>query len=395
MKDWTAAALEAGFSHAAPLDVATLELRSEVRDMCAADKCRMYGRSWTCPPACGSLAENAQVIAGCTGGLLVQTTREIEDDFDYEGMEEAGIQQQRLFRAFHKALKKEIFGVVPLGSGGCRLCETCTYPDAPCRHPEEAVASMEAYGLWVSDVCTRNKLDYYYGPKTITYTGCYLFPVENRRNDGMAEILKEISEMLQKGKAKVVAELTEQALADGIAPQAILDEGLLAGMDVIGTKFKANEIFVPEVLVAARAMNKGVEVLKPALAAEGVQAKGTAVIGTVKGDLHDIGKNLVKMMMEGKGLNVVDLGVDVSPERFLDAAKENNASIICCSALLTTTMGEMQSVVELVKGSDLSGKVTIMVGGAPVTQSFCDQIGADCYTADAASAAEMAVQFIA
>lgn len=211
----------------------------------------------------------------------------------------------------------------------------------------------------------------------------------------MEQILVEISENLQTGKAKVVAQLVQQALDEGVTPQKILDEGLLAGMGVIGGKFKANEVFVPEVLVAARAMNRGVELLKPRLAAEGVEAKGRAVIGTVKGDLHDIGKNLVKMMMEGKGIEVIDLGVDVPAERFLEAAKESGASLICCSALLTTTMGEMKNVVELVKASDIADKVTIMVGGAPVTQAFCDQIGADCYTADAATAADAAMGFIA
>ncbi len=210
----------------------------------------------------------------------------------------------------------------------------------------------------------------------------------------MSAILTEISENLQKGKAKVVAELVQQALDEGLAPAQILDEALLSGMGVIGVKFKANEVFVPEVLVAARAMNKGVEVLKPHLVAAGVTSKGKAVIGTVKGDLHDIGKNLVKMMMEGKGIEMIDLGVDVPAEKFLEAARENQASIICCSALLTTTMGEMKNVVDLLKSSDLVDKVTVMIGGAPVTQNYCDQIGADCYTTDAASAAEEAIKFL-
>lgn len=209
----------------------------------------------------------------------------------------------------------------------------------------------------------------------------------------MSAILEEMSEMLQKGKAARVKELVEQALAEGLPPKQILDDGLLSGMGIIGEKFKNNEVFVPEVLVAARAMNKGVEVLRPALIADGVEAKGVAVIGTVKGDLHDIGKNLVKMMMEGKGLQMVDLGVDVSPERFVEAAKEHNATIICCSALLTTTMGEMKNIVEMIKQSDIGDKVKIMVGGAPVTQLFCDQIGADCYTPDAATAADAALAF--
>ena len=209
----------------------------------------------------------------------------------------------------------------------------------------------------------------------------------------MDDILNQISVNLQNGKSKAVAELVQQALDEGVDPGSILDDGLLAGMSIIGTKFKNNEVFVPEVLVAARAMKKGAEILQPVLTAAGIKAKGTAVIGTVQGDLHDIGKNLVKMMMEGHGIEMIDLGVDVSPERFVEAAKENNASIICCSALLTTTMVEMKNVVDLVKNSGLGGKVTIMVGGAPVTQAFCDQIGADCYTPDAASAADAALAF--
>lgn len=208
------------------------------------------------------------------------------------------------------------------------------------------------------------------------------------------EILEEISTYLQQGRSPKVQELVAQAMEQGIAPQIILDEGLLAGMGVIGAKFKNNEVFVPEVLIAARAMNKGVEVLKPALMAQGVESRGTVVLGTVKGDLHDIGKNLVKLMMEGKGLTVIDLGVDVPPERFLEAAKENEAEIVACSALLTTTMGEMKTIVETIRNSDISGKVKIMVGGAPVTQTFADQIGADYYTADAESAAQLAVSLV-
>ncbi len=211
----------------------------------------------------------------------------------------------------------------------------------------------------------------------------------------MSQILEDISTNLQNGKAKIVAQLVQEALDQKIPAEQILNEGLLSGMGIIGTKFKNNEVFVPEVLVAARAMNKGTEVLKPHLIADGVAAKGKAVIGTVKGDLHDIGKNLVKMMMEGKGIEIIDLGVDVTPEAFVNAAKENDANIICCSALLTTTMGEMKNVVDLVKAEGLKEKLTVMIGGAPVTQAFCDQIGADCYTADAASAAEAALSFIA
>ena len=206
-------------------------------------------------------------------------------------------------------------------------------------------------------------------------------------------ILTDISENLQKGKAKVVKELVQQAIDQGIPVEQILDEGLLSGMNVVGEKFKNNEVFVPEVLVAARAMNMGAQLLKPLLAEAGVKASGKVCIGTVQGDLHDIGKNLVKMMMEGKGLEVIDLGTDVAPETFVKTAVEQDCQIICCSALLTTTMGVMGEVVKQAEAAGIRDKVKIMVGGAPVTESFCQQIGADKYTPDAASAADAAVAF--
>ena len=209
------------------------------------------------------------------------------------------------------------------------------------------------------------------------------------------EILREISENLQKGKAKVVKTLVEQAVAEGISPEKILNEGLLDGMDVVGEKFKNNEIYVPEVLVAARAMNMGSQILKPLLAAEGVKATGKVCIGTVQGDLHDIGKNLVKMMMEGKGLEVVDLGTDVAAETFVQTAIEQNCQVICCSALLTTTMSVMENVIKAAEAAGIRDKVKIMIGGAPVSEDYCKKIGADCYTVDAASAADAAVAFCA
>ena len=206
-------------------------------------------------------------------------------------------------------------------------------------------------------------------------------------------ILNEISENLQKGKAKVVKQLVQQAIDENIPVKTILNEGLLSGMSIIGEKFKNNEVFVPEVLVAARAMNMGASQLKPLMAEAGVEAAGKVCIGTVRGDLHDIGKNLVKMMMEGKGLEVIDLGTDVAPETYVQTAIEQGCQIICCSALLTTTMCEMENVVKQANEAGIHGKVKIMVGGAPVTQAFCEQIGADCYTPDAASAADAAVAF--
>ncbi len=209
----------------------------------------------------------------------------------------------------------------------------------------------------------------------------------------MNELFSQISEMLQKGRAKQVKALVQQAIDEGYAPQDILENALIPGMNVIGEKFQKNEVFVPEVLVSARAMNMGAALLKPLLAAQGVQAHGKVCIGTVQGDLHDIGKNLVKMMMEGKGLEVVDLGTDVAPETSVQTAIEQNCQVICCSALLTTTMDVMAQVVAKAEEAGIRGKVKVMVGGAPVDQSFADKIGADAYTTDAASAAEVAVKF--
>ena len=207
--------------------------------------------------------------------------------------------------------------------------------------------------------------------------------------------MQEISIQLQAGKAKIVKNLVQQALEEGISAKVILEEGLLAGMNEVGEKFKNNEIFVPEVLVAARAMNMGTALLKDKLAESGVTAKGKACIGTVKGDLHDIGKNLVKMMLESKGVEVIDLGVDVAPETFAQTAMEQGCQLICCSALLTTTMTVMAEVVKEAEKAGIRDRVKIMIGGAPVTEDFCKAIGADVYTQDAASAAEAAAMLLA
>ncbi len=205
-------------------------------------------------------------------------------------------------------------------------------------------------------------------------------------------ILNEISENLQIGKAKIVKELVQKAIDEGISAETILKDGLLHGMGIIGEKFKKDEVYVPDVLIAARAMSTGSALLKPLLASSGVKATGKVVLGTVAGDLHDIGKNLVRMMMEGKGLEVIDLGIDVPSEKFIETAIEEDAQIICCSALLTTTMGEIQNVIDAAVKAGIRDKVTIMIGGAPITESFKVKIGADIYTPDAASAADAAVK---
>jgi 5-methyltetrahydrofolate--homocysteine methyltransferase len=200
--------------------------------------------------------------------------------------------------------------------------------------------------------------------------------------------LEAIAEALIKGDRDTVTKLVNQAVEEGVEPEKLLNEGLVAGMDVVGRKFKNNEFYVPEVLIAARAMHAGMAILEPLLSESGAKPRGTAVLGTVKGDLHDIGKNLVAMMLTGGGFKVIDAGIDVTPEKFVQLAQENNADLIGLSALLTTTMPQMAAVIEAVKEAGLDVKV--LIGGAPVTQEYADEIGADGYAPDAASAVDLA-----
>ena len=205
-------------------------------------------------------------------------------------------------------------------------------------------------------------------------------------------VYEDLSTFVQQGRVNNVKEIIAAELGKGTNAQALLQDCLLVGMAVIGEKFKNNQVYVPEVLIAARARQAGIDVLAGALAAEKVESKGKVVLGTVKGDLHDIGKNLVKIMMESKGLDVIDLGVDVSADRFVNTAIEEGAQIIACSALLTTTMPVMKEVVDKANEKGVRDRIKIMVGGAPVTEEFKNKIGADYYSADASSASDIALQ---
>mgnify|MGYP002541553565 CR=1 FL=1 len=209
-------------------------------------------------------------------------------------------------------------------------------------------------------------------------------------------LLEDISSAVQRGKRKEVKPLVQQAIDEGMDPVVILNEGLVPAMSIIGDRFSRNEAFVPEMLVAARAMAAGTELLKPLLAEEGAEPVGKAVIGTVKGDMHDIGKNLVRMMLEGKGIEVEDLGVDVAPEAFVAYVREHpDCQIVCLSALLTTTMPMIGETIKALEDAGLRDKVKVMVGGAPVTQAFADEVGADSYTDDAGAAANAAAAILA
>jgi 5-methyltetrahydrofolate--homocysteine methyltransferase len=206
--------------------------------------------------------------------------------------------------------------------------------------------------------------------------------------------LNALAENIINGKKDAVEELVKAAIDDKVAPGEILNEGLLKGMGVVGERFKNNVFYVPEVLIAARAMKAGMEILRPLLGEAGVQPVGKVALGTVKGDLHDIGKNLVAMMLEGAGFEVLDLGIDVAPEKFVEAVTDQGAQIVAMSALLTTTMPSMKGVIDALKEAGLEGKVKTMIGGAPVTQRYADEIGADGYARDAASGADTAKELI-
>lgn len=206
----------------------------------------------------------------------------------------------------------------------------------------------------------------------------------------MADVLQQIASNLYNGEEETVAELVQKALGQGVAPRDILQGGLIAGMDEVGRDFKAGDLFVPEVLIAARAMHAGMNVLRPLLAETGVSSIGKYLVGTVKGDLHDIGKNLVKMMLEGAGFEMVDLGTDVAPEAFVSAVREHRPTIVGMSALLTTTMVQMKTTIDALVEAGLRDSIKIMIGGAPVTAAYAQQIGADAYAPDAASAVDIA-----
>ena len=206
--------------------------------------------------------------------------------------------------------------------------------------------------------------------------------------------LNKVRDALVNGKADEVRDMVKKALDEGQEVEKILNEGLIAGMDIVGEKFKRNEFYVPEMLIAARAMKAGMEVLRPILVQKDVKPLGTVVLGTVRGDLHDIGKNLVGMMLEGAGFEIVDLGVDVSPEKFVQTVKEKKAQIVGLSALLTTTMPSMKDVIKALEEEGIRDKVKVMIGGAPVTQNYADEIGADGYAPDAASAADKAKELV-
>ncbi len=205
--------------------------------------------------------------------------------------------------------------------------------------------------------------------------------------------MKALADAIINGDMEASGKLTQEAVDEGVDPEKILNEGLTGGMQVVGERFKANEFYVPEVLISARAMHAGMEILEPVLAEAGSKPKGVVVLGTVKGDLHDIGKNLVNMMLRGGGFKVIDVGIDVGEDKFVESAKNENADLVALSALLTTTMPQMKTVIDALKEAGITSKT--IIGGAPVTQDYAEEIGADGYAPDAASAVDKAEELLA
>ncbi len=206
--------------------------------------------------------------------------------------------------------------------------------------------------------------------------------------------LQALAEAVINGDRDEVARLAQEAVDEGVDPESIVNDGLIVGMDEVGRRFKANEFYVPEVLIAARAMHGGMDIVKPLLAESGIEPRGQVLIGTAQGDLHDIGKNLVAMMLEGGGYEVVDIGVDVSPDQFVEAISEHSPNVVAMSALLTTTMPAMKDTIEALDAAGIRDQIKVMIGGAPVTQDYADEIGADGYAPDAASAVDLAADLM-
>lgn len=291
-----------------------------------------------------------------------------------------------LSRAFTKVTGKHFSDYLQT----VRLREACALLENTERSNEEI-----ALACGIKDLTTfYNAFKSKYGMTPLNYKKSFKNIQINQGESQIMVTIAEINENVQKGRAKAAKALTEQAIAEGASANEILSDGLIAAMKVVGEKFKNNQVFVPEVLMAARAMNMSIEVLRPLLGNGGFEVSEKICIGTVRGDLHDIGKNLVKIMLESRGFEVIDLGTDVAPEKFIETAVNENCKIICLSALLTTTMPVMEEVVKAAEAAGIRDKVKIMIGGAPVSQEYCDSIGADCYTVDAASAADAAVSFI-
>ena len=377
-----AAAKALGFETAAALNVKTLKNKPEVRAMCAEDKCQAYNRNWGCPPACGTLEQCQSRMEQYTHGILVQTVGELEDSWDYEGIQELGQRHRDRFLAMADSLREQGIEALVLGAGGCTRCSKCAYPE-PCRMPDRIMSSMEGYGLLVNEVCQSNGVAYYYGTNTLAYTGCILF--------GKKEpVLDEIARHAINGRIGDLLRCIRKALSDGIVAEEIA-AAMTRHFLNDETARTIEEYDLTRLLQAARATSRGMELLRPHLLGSSGLYRYSAVIGTASGDLHDLGKNMVAMMLEAVGYRVIDLGIDVSPDDFVRAVdSDESVRLVGVSCLLSTSIDSVKKTVKKLQRHPNRKRFKIAVGGGATNADIARMCGADVYTHSAIDAGEYA-----
>ena len=379
------AARELGFETVAVLDMSTLKSKNEVREMCIVNKCASYGKKWGCPPGCGTIEQCQQMMERYTMGILIQTVGQLEDSWDFDGIAQTAATHKTRFNGLCGIMRQWESRILPMSAGGCDLCEECAYPE-PCRNPENISYSVSAFGLLVNEVCKDNGVTYYYGSDKMAFTGMILFG----EKEDSAQILAQIAGSAIAGKAGELIRWIRRALEEGIEPQKIamaMTEQFLAKE----TAKSPGEQDLSRLLQGARTTSRGMEVLRPSLQGDSGMYRYTAVIGTASGDLHDLGKNLVAMMLEVAGFRVVDLGIDISAEDFIRAVSgDESIRLVGVSCLLTTSLGAVEKIVAKLNRHPRRKHFRITVGGGATNEALAKQYGADGYTNSAVDAAEYA-----
>jgi len=382
-------ARELGFETAVALDMKTLKSKPEVREMCVVNKCASYDKKWGCPPGCGTVEQCQQMMGRYSMGVLVQTVGQLEDSWDFEGIAQAAACHKERFEKLCAMMRENGGKILPLSAGGCDLCESCAYPE-PCRHPDRISYSVSAFGLLVNEVCADNGVNYYYGSDKMAFTGMILFG----DREGPQGVLEQIAGCAIEGKAGELMRWIRQALEEGVEPQRIaiaMTEHFLT----IETEKSRGEQDLSRLLAGARATSRGMEMLRPYLQGNSEYYRYTAVIGTASGDLHDLGKNLVAMMLEVAGFRVVDLGIDISAEDFARAVSEDDTvRLVGISCLLTTSLSAVEKIVAKLNRHPRRRHFKVTVGGGATNENVAKNCGADAYTHSAVDAAEYARELL-
>lgn len=382
LSDALQAANAIGFETAAPLNVSTLQANAEVRQMCAENKCSLYGSSWACPPACGTLEECQKRMTEFTDGILVQSVGALEDSWDYEGMKALEDNHKKRFFDLVARLRGNGMEVLPLSAGTCTVCARCAYPE-PCRMPERVLSSMEAYGLLVSQICTDNGVKYYHGKDTLAYTSCILL----NKKPAEPPVLEEIATHAIEGMTGSLLRSIREALAQDIPPAEVA-MAMTRHFLTEDTAKSIEEQDLSRLLLGARATSRGMEILRPHLLKNADYYRYTAVIGTAAGDLHDLGKNLVACMLEVAGFRVVDLGIDVSADDFIRALDaDDTIRLVGISCLLSTSLPSVVKITDRLRQHPARGRFRISIGGGATNPQFAAQAKADVYTRTAVDAA--------